>query len=288
MKKIIFLFVMVFANFTQVNASTVTQTFEEVFITCESDEGDKVVTAINVIELGSDYLYKLYLGDVTNYFYEEYEESIIKYSIELLLNEVVYFEKVLNTEDETKWYYIAQYLIYDYIYSDDIYFSDSNGNEIEFLAEELKTFYSTINSRYYAGQTIKIYNNEVLEIKGTLTGSTSYTSYKKVDDGYKISINSGSYGYLNLVNYYNEDQNAVYYSNSDNNVLFAGGGEFFQSDTIRVELETTSSVAADNPATGVNPYISLFIGIPVIILGGIIVYVFKENKEKKLKKANKM
>lgn len=270
---------MVLFSFKTVSAVTVTQTFDNVFITYETEDGYKETNAINVITYSGNYLYKLYFGEVSTNGYELYSDDYLKFGSIVYLNKLIDHTNQINTDGNDKWYYVAQYKIYSYIYSDyDVYFSDSEGTKISFLEEEIAALNALMLEKVYDITEYEIYNNQILPFEATAYSRGSNADLTKTEDGYTIAINSGTETNLDLSYVYNEDEDTILYVNSDNFILIQGGGYYSESQTITLKLANASFVTEDNPVTGnINPFVPVIIGVPVIILGGII---YKKTRRK--------
>lgn len=279
MKKICFL-IMLLISINEVAAFTTSQAFEDVFITYETKSGETQTNAVNYIRSNSTFanLYKLYFGAVSTFDYEAYEEEFLKTSVEEYLNIIVYHADEINTDNDSKWYYAAQYLIYEYLYSDyTIYFSDSNGNKITFLEDEIQALRDLILARDYDLDEIEIYNYEKIYWVADAYSYGSNITLFSYEDYITVFFMNDTESSISLINYFNKDEKSVLYVNDDDFILFEGGGEFTETQNIKVVLSNTSTIENDNPATGnISPFVPILIGIPVIIFGAL---VYKKTKK---------
>lgn len=279
MKKIIFLMMVLF-SFKTVGAVTITQSFDDVFITYETDDGVVETNAVNVITGDGSYLYKLYFGEVSNYDYSLYEDEFLKAAYDYTLNSYVYHSEEINTEDDVKWYYVTQLLIYQKIYYEyDIYFSDSSGNKISFLEDEVLALKVSMSSGYYDIKEIEVYNNMELPFEiDDYYGVSSNLDVTTTDGAKCVEFSYGTEGTVVLKHYFDKGEDAEFYVNDDNFILFAGGGEFTETQTVYLTLQNTSTIESNNPVTGnISPFVPIIIGIPTIILGCLVYKKIKEN-----------
>lgn len=274
MKKIIFLILIYFCFISNVSAFYVKSEFEDVYISVEG-----VVHPISVMSYNDQYLYKIFLGEVTTNGYEPVSSDIIKFTTEEFLNNIVYQSETYG-DGSSQWYYATQFKIFDYLF-DDVYFCDSSGNKITYLSDEIEILANAITKKIYNAQTMYIFNKEVINIDAKIRSAASNLVYMKKDDGYSIEFLNGKTGLLSLLLEYNIDGETDIYANGDNNVLFAGGGFFDIADSINVSLKNFSTVDLENPPTGNNLFNSFFIILPSCIFIYLLIIVLKRKKYKK-------
>lgn len=285
MKKII-LFVVMMCFSSQVYAITATHSFEDVFITYVDESGYSETNALNVLTNSSDggYLYKIYFGEVSTGNYNSSTDEFLKLTTYMNLNQIVYHQEEINPNNESRYYYAAQYIIFETIFTDyEIYFSDSSGNKLDLYIDEIEEIYALMEVREYDIDELYIYNNYVLSTNANYTSVSSNLSAKYDKTVGEVTFNflNGDSGFIELIYSTNEGVDTIYYINSDNNILFEGGGVFYESNIIDLYLQNTSTVASENPGTGINPYLPIIVGVPLIICGGFIYYIVKEKKSKK-------
>ncbi len=275
MKKICFL-IMILFSFNTVNASVhTTQKFEDVYITYETPENEKVTVPVNFIKNASNmkFAYKLYFGEVTTKNYDILEDDFLKISMEMSLNNIAYHIDEINVDNDNKWFYVGQLKIYEKIYKDyNIYFSDKDGNKNNYLDSEITEFEALLQKKVYDVEELTIHNNELLEFNCDNMSKSSNLITTHDGEYNRYEFESGTKGHIELSHTFNKDGQTIIYKNPDNFVLFEGGGEFYEHQKIDLFLANSDqTVDTDNPATGnVAPYVPIVIGIPVIILGAIV------------------
>lgn len=281
MRKTLFLIVAVFGFNMAVSATNSFQYFEDVFITYEYN-GEVKTHALNKILINNVYSYKLYFGEVSTNNYELYVDSFLKGSAEEYINCIIYYSELANDNYGLYWYYLTQMKIYEYLYSDyEIYFSDSEGNKIDYHEEEMLVLESYL-SNYYVEKEETIYNNQTVDITYDLIYRDINVDVCSSSNGtYSVSLTTGSTGKITLVNNYNVDKESSVYVNSDNNILFSGGGSFEETTIITYTLDSVSTIVDSNPVTGNNPFLPILIGVPTIILGCLVYIKVKDYKDKK-------
>lgn len=284
MKKILFVLCCFIAT-TNVYAASAMHVFEEVFISYLDESNTLITSPLNKLINSStgDYLFKLYIADVTVYNYESYENDFLKDSQVNEVNSIVgHMYELIDSTNNYDYYYIAQKEIYSYFYSDyDIYFSDSEGN--------YNDYYNSLNEEFttYRNQTINnitslyIYNNQKVQLTYTSVSKLSNLTTTCEDNSITMLITSGDSSQIKVTNLFNEDGTNTYYINSDNYILLDGLGEYYETETIDIYLENATTVDTDNPPTGNEPFALLYIGVPIILAGTLIALLINKYKRNK-------
>ncbi|MFI3260103.1 MAG: hypothetical protein R3Y13_00090 [bacterium] len=275
MKKIFFLFVVLFCLTINTYALDVTQGFSDVYLTFDNGT-DTEIYPINTIKNSNTYYYKLHLGEVASNGYNLTDTDFLKTGADAVLSNYIYHGYEINETNSIKWYYVVQYFIYDYLYGSDynIYFSDEYGVATNYLSDELTEFNALLKERAYDNGTFYIHNNETIDIKSNILSVNSNLQINNVDDGILVRFLNGTTGKIFLTEVFNASQDSQIYMNGYNNILYAGGAEFNEYENITVVLDNLASYDTENPATGDNPFIYIYYGIPIIVLITIMCLIY--------------
>ena len=156
------------------------------------------------------------------------------------MNIIAYYGYGYPGHTDLKWYGLSQYLIWEALSLDDLYFTDSyNGNRIVAYEEELKEFRKLVEDYDIVPSFDDIYNveegNLVLEDKNNvLSNYDVITDFEIKVEGNKLIINNlkeGNYK-IEFIKKDNSKDYVLYYSSKGQNLLLPGKINDVKKDVI--------------------------------------------------------
>jgi len=156
MKKIIFLFLILFVSILTANAQSnfiLGDQISNMYIVVEKG-GYKFNFVPTLLYNGDNVIYSLSLNENLNlegsYNSFTYNDSIFNLTDEILdkINAISYYGYGYNNHTDIKWYGITQFLIFKNLGVDDIYFSDKDGNKLSEYEKELKELDTLVEKHY--------------------------------------------------------------------------------------------------------------------------------------------
>lgn len=275
MKKILLFIFMVLASICTVNAYDVTDTFyydtqvPNMYIT--KVKGDKVKSGAPFLLHRSDGKL-VYCIDPFIYMdggiYEGYNgfNSIFNISEEAInkMNLIAHYGYGYKDHTDIKWYGITQYLIWEELELDDIYFTDKlNGNRIIAYEDEINEMKKLIQDHYITPSFDNIINVEankeiVLEDKNNVLSNFEVIGNGVKVDGNKLIINASAGTYdISFIKRENKENYMLYYSANGQDLLLPGKIQDLLKD-IKISAKNGSlklikhDKNTDKPKTGLS------------------------------------
>jgi hypothetical protein len=249
MKKIIFLFLVLFTSILIVKAENtfyLNNQISDMYIQVFNGGKVKNITPEIIYKNDSSIIYSLNPFEELNvnsqYRVYNYNDSISNISDNLLdkINVISYYGYGYQNHTDIRWYGITQFLIWKTLGVDDIYFTDKNGNKIFEYEEEIYELESLVNSHYllpsFANNTYTygpnknyelIDNNnlisyyEIIESKIDINIEQNKLKFKTGDDGiYNITFSKSSPINQEFILYNNEEGSILILPGKINDVTF--------------------------------------------------------------------
>ena len=206
MKKIILIIISLFIITTKVSAL---HTFhlgdkiDDVYVYREKGEQNHIGKIFEILDENDEIVYCIdpFTIGILNDEYEMYSDTNHPFDIDSdtlnKINTIAHFGYGYQDHTDKKWYLVTQYLIWNELNLDKLYFSDSNGNRVDIYTDEINEINNLIDeynilpdfdidSRYDANETYILDDkNNVLD---KYTIHSSAVDYEK--DGNKLTINT--------------------------------------------------------------------------------------------------
>ena len=243
MKKFLMIILMCIISTSYIKAYDITDTFyydtkvENMYITKVKGDTIKNGAPFLLHKSNGDLVYCLepfiYMDSNTYYGYKEFNEifQLNENTIEKM-NLIAHYGYGYQNHTDNKWYGITQYLIWDELGLDDLYFTDSYyGNRIVAYQDEINEMRSLIDKHYTKpsfDEVINIEDNKYIELTDN---NNVLSNYNVIVDSEKIKVKDNKLILDNLdVGTYkvsfkkidNKKHYELYYSSTAQNLLLPG------------------------------------------------------------------
>ena len=251
MKKFFIIFLICILGIIDVQAYDTTDTFyydtkvENMYITKVKDGFSKNGAPFLLHKSNGELVYCLepflYLDNGTYYGYKEFSNifKLSESSIEKM-NLIAHYGYGYNNHTDLKWYGITQYLIWNELGMDDLYFTDSYyGNRVVAYTSEIDEMNNLINNHYKLPSfkdNIEIEYNTKYEIEDT---NNVLSNYEIVADSDSIrvegnnlvldNLDEGIY-HISFIKKDNKEHYMLYYNENGQNLLLPGKIEDIKKD----------------------------------------------------------
>lgn len=243
MKKFLFIIILFIMGSFCVNAYDMVDTFyydikvEDMYITKVKNGISKNGAPFLLHKSNGDLVYCLepflYLDNGNYYGYKEFsnifnlsEESIEK------MNLIAHYGYGYYDHDDLKWYGITQYLIWNELGLDDLYFTDSYyGNRVVKYTDEISEMNNLINSHYILPSFDNIINIEADKYIELEDSNNVLNNYEFISDNSNIKVSGNKIIFDNLkpgeynisfVKRENKEHYELYYNENGQNLLLPG------------------------------------------------------------------
>ena len=243
MKKFLMIIFICIINISYIKAYDITDTFyydtkvENMYITKVKGNTSKNGAPFLLHKSNGDLVYCLepflYMDSNTYYGYKEFNGIFnIKEDTIEKMNLIAHYGYGYKGHSELKWYGVTQYLIWNELGLDDLYFTDSYyGNRIVAYEKEIKDIKDLIDKHYITpsfSDEINIENNKYLAIEDS-NGVLSNYKLSSTDDRIKVENNKLILDKLDVGTYKivfekidNKKHYELYYSSTAQNLLLPG------------------------------------------------------------------
>ena len=243
MKKIIFIILLSIIGIINVKASDIIDTFyydtkvENMYITKVKDGVSKNGAPFLLHKSNGELVYCiepfLYLDSGNYYGYKEFSNifNISESAIEKM-NLIAHYGYGYSNHSDLKWYGITQYLIWNELNLDDLYFTDSYyGNRIIAYTQEIDEMNNLINNHYILPNFDKVINIEEDKHIELTDSNNVLQNYEFETDNSSIniidnklvfdSLKEGEYN-ITFKKRENKEHYMLYYSDNGQNLLLPG------------------------------------------------------------------
>lgn len=146
MKKIIIFIISLFISFTKVSALYtfhLGDKINDIYVYREKGEQNHIGKIFEILDESDEVVYCIdpFTIGISNEEYEIYFETTHPFDINSAtlnkINTIAYFGYGYQNHTDKKWYLITQFLIWDELGLDKLYFSDSDGNRVDIYTDEI-------------------------------------------------------------------------------------------------------------------------------------------------------